>query len=249
MGTSSSPPPRVAGVLGGMGPDATAAFLRAVLRRSGPSARDQDHVPVIVFNNPQVPDRNDALSGRGPSPGPVLAGMARALERAGAEFLLMPCNTAHAWSADIIAATRLPFVSIIEETCRAMLERCPGIGRVGILGTPACVAAGLYAKEFSARGAGTVNCDEAGLARFTELLYAIKRGERGAPVREGMAGLADSLVQRGAEAVIAACTEVPLALAEGDVGVPLIDSLDVLARQCVRYSRGELELPAPGTSR
>jgi len=235
---------RVVGVIGGMGPDATAAFLQAVLHHSGPVEADQQHIPLLVFNNPKVPDRNAALAGRGPSPGPALAAMARALERAGAEFLVMPCNTAHAYASAVVAATPLPFVSIVEETCRAAVTRCPSLRRAGLLGTPACVAAGLYSTGLAAYGVEAVCCDTKGMARFIELLYAVKAGERGDAVRAGMAGLAADLAERGAETIIAACTEVPLVLSTRDLSLPLLDSLDVLASQCVRYSRREIGLPA-----
>ena len=243
MGAAPATADRIVGVLGGMGPDATSAFLQAVLRHSGPVETDQQHVPLILFNNPKVPDRNAALAGRGPSPGPALAAMARALERAGAEFLVMPCNTAHAYAEAVITATDLPFVSIVEETCDAAMALRPGLRRAGLLGTPACIASGLYAGGLGARGVEAVCCDAAGTARFTELLYAIKAGQRGGGVRAGMAGLAAGLAQRGAEVIVAVCTEVPLVLGPDDLSLPLLDSLDVLASQCVRYSRRELELP------
>lgn len=235
---------RVFGVLGGMGPDATSAFLQAVLRHSGPADTDQQHVPLILYNNPKVPDRNAALAGRGPSPGPVLAAMARALERAGAEFLVMPCNTAHAFADAVTAATTLPFISIVEETCAAAMALRPGLTRAGLLGTPACIASGLYATGLAGRGVETVCGDDEAMARFSELLYAIKAGQRGSAVRAGMASLAKGLHERGAEIVIAACTEVALVLGPRDLPLPLLDSLDVLAAQCVRYSRRELALPA-----
>lgn len=234
---------RIVGVLGGMGPEATTAFLQAVLRHSGPVDTDQQHVPLLVYNNPKVPDRNAALAGRGPSPGPVLAVMARALERAGADFLAMPCNTAHAYAGAVTAATALPFVHIVEETCRAVVAGCPGLRRVGLLATPACAASGLYQEALQVHGIEAVCCDADGLERFTALLYAIKAGERGAAVRGDMAGLAAGLGQRGAEAIIAACTEVPLVLGPRDLPLPLFDSLDILAARCVRYSRRELALP------
>ena len=237
-------PDLVIGVLGGMGPDATCAFQQAVLRHSGPVETDQQHVPLLVFNNPKVPDRNAALAGRGPSPAPVLATMAQALERAGADFLVMPCNTAHAYADAVTGATRLPFVSIVTETCLAAMAARPGLRVAGLLGTPACIESGLYGSMLAAQGIKAVCCDAAGMARFTELLYAIKAGQRGDAVRAGMAGLAAGLAGRGAEIVISACTEVPLVLVPGDLPLPLLDSLDVLARQSVRYSRRELALPA-----
>src|SRR5262245_16312339 len=98
------------GVIGGMGPAAT-ADLFAKLLAATPAERDQDHLRVLIDNNPHLPDRNAAIAGRGPSPGPHLAESARGLERAGADFLIMACNTAHAFVADIEAAISIPLLS------------------------------------------------------------------------------------------------------------------------------------------
>jgi uncharacterized protein YdgA (DUF945 family) len=103
------------GVMGGMGPAATADFLGKLLALSG-AARDQDHPRILVDCDPTIPERHAAIRGEGPSPAPRLVAMAEGLERAGAEVLCMPCNTAHAFEADIRAATKLPFVSITEQT-------------------------------------------------------------------------------------------------------------------------------------
>lgn len=117
---------RVVGVIGGMGPAATLDFY-AKLIAATPATREQDHLRVLIDSNPGVPDRNLALAGGAPSPeaapGPVLADMARGLERAGADLLVMACNTAHAFEADIRRAVAIPFVSIITETADAEIGR------------------------------------------------------------------------------------------------------------------------------
>jgi aspartate racemase len=100
------------GVLGGLGPAATADFFSKVVMAT-PAAADQDHLHVIIDNNPKVPNRNEAVAGTGVSPAPVLAEMASRLETAGADFLVMVCNAAHAFQDAITDAVRVPFVSII----------------------------------------------------------------------------------------------------------------------------------------
>jgi aspartate racemase len=230
------------GVIGGLGPEATLDFFTKVLAHT-PAESDQDHLRLLIDNNPKVPNRHAAIRGTGESPAPMLAESARKLAQAGADFLAMPCNTAHAFEPDIRAATTLPFVSIIEEGCEALMRRRPGARQVGVLAAEGCLEAGLYQAALSGRGLAAVTPDAEELRALMDLVYAIKSGNKGEETRAGVRGLAEALIGRGAEAVIAGCTEVPLVLGEGDLNCPLIDSTDVLAERCVRYAKRELPLP------
>lgn len=226
----------VAGVLGGMGPAATADFFARVVA-AGAGGRDQDHIRLIIDNNPFVPDRNAAAAGDGPSPGGVLAGMARGLERAGADFLVMPCNAAHAYAAEIRAATRLPFIDMIEAAVDVTVRMGVG-GQVGVLAADACLQARLYQDALAARGLEAVVLDEAAQARFMALLYRIKAGELGPAAQGEMAALAAELVGQGAQAIVAGCTEVPLVLDAAAVSVPLPSSTDALVQATLARARG-----------
>lgn len=223
---------RTVGVLGGMGPEATLDFFARVLAAT-PAERDQDHLHVIVDSNPQVPNRNDAVAGTGPSPAPVLAEMAQRLAAAGAELLVMPCNAAHAFADAIRAATEVPFVSIVDVTVAEVLRRRPDVRTVGVLAAAGALDAGLYRSAFGAHGVATVEPEGADRDAFMELLYRIKRRDHGPDVSAAMAELADRLVAAGAELVVAGCTEVPLVLKAPDVAVPLVDSTDALVRATI----------------
>ncbi len=227
---------RTAGVLGGMGPAATADFFARVVAAAR-GGRDQDHIRLIIDNNPFVPDRNAAAAGQGGSPGAVLADMARGLERAGAEFLVMPCNAAHAYAAEIEAATPLPFLSMIAATVDALAATCPSAGRVGVLAADGCLQAHLYQKALAGRGFDPVLPGRAEQVRFMALLYRIKAGELGADARREMALLASHLVRLGADALIAGCTEVPLVLTPEDAPAPLIDCTPALVAVTLAYAR------------
>lgn len=235
--------PLAVGVLGGLGPEATLDFFAKVLARTR-AATDQQHLRLIIDNNPAVPNRNDAVAGVGPSPGPALAEMARGLERAGAEFLVMVCNAAHAFQPEITSATSLPFVSIIDETVRATLRALPGATAVGVLASSGCLDAGLYQRAFAPHGVRVLIPTGAARERFMELLYRIKAGDKGAEVRAAMRELARELEGAGAQAVIAGCTEVPLVLPGADLDVPLVNSTDALVDATIAYARGEERLPA-----
>jgi aspartate racemase len=219
---------RTIGILGGMGPAATVDLMARIVAAT-PARGDEDHLHLLIDSNPQVANRNLAIAGMGPSPAPVLVAMARGLEAQGAEMLAIACNSAHAWAGDIRAATGIPLVSMIEATVAAIPA---GIRRVGLLAADACLAAGLYQKPIAEAGLDTLVADDQ--SAFMRLVYGVKAGETGPGARAGMADIAKRLVDRGAEVIVAACTEVPLLLAAADVTVPLIDSTDALVRQLIR---------------
>lgn len=214
---------KVLGVLGGMGPAATLDFL-AKLQAATPVSREQDHLRVLVDINPKVPDRNLEDS----DPGPVLAAMATGLRDAGAQVLAIACNTAHAYAEDV-RASGLPLIDMLEAA--GLAARAQGASVVGVLGTS--LALGLYRERFASLGLEVATLDDHEQVEFMALLYRIKRGEVGAASRNAMAALAHRLIDKGAQAVVAGCTEVPLVLSQGDLSAPFLDATQTLAVRCV----------------
>ena len=217
-------------MIGGMGPAATVHFMSRVLDLT-PARIDQDHLRLIVDNNGGILDRHAAIDGSGPSPAPVLVAMARGLERAGAEMLVMPCNTAHAFAGAVRAASDLPFIDLIEATCDEAVSY--QASHVGVLAADGCLQAELYQNALARRHVEPILLEPRLQSRFMALIHAIKAGDRGPAVINGMKTLADELVAAGAQALVAGCTEVPLVLGAGDLSVPLTDSLDALARSTI----------------
>jgi aspartate racemase len=213
---------RPIGVIGGMGPVATADFMARLVAAVG-AARDADHPRVFVDCNPQVPDRNDASAGQGAAPGAVLAAMAQGLVAQGAEILAMPCNAAHGWADAIVAATPARFVSMIDAAVAAAVAQ--GAKRVGIMAVGATLDARLYQDRLAAAGIASLDCDR---AVVQPLVTAIKAGDTGPAVGAALAAEAARLAAVGADAVIAACTEIPLALGAADVPVAFIDATGAL---------------------
>ena len=216
------------GVLGGMGPAATVAFLARVQALT-PAEGDADHIRIIADINPKVPDRNrqpDAAES-------VLGQMAMRLRDAGAQVLAMPCNTAHAQAAGI-KKVGLPFIDMIAETTEAALSAAgtDAPKKVGVLATPGGEA--LYTRSLQAKGCKIVRLTGPDRETFMSCVYAVKRGDTSDAPRAEMRRLAAALIGAGAEVVIAGCTEVPLLLSADDVSVPLVDSAEVLAQACVR---------------
>ncbi len=228
---------KTVGVLGGMGPAATLDFFARVLAESK-AGRDQEHIRLIIDCNPAVPDRNAAVAGTGPSPAPVLQEMARGLARAGAEILVMPCNAAHAFVDDVRAATDLPVISIIDVTVESLRRSLPQLSRAGILASTGCLDAGLYQTALAATGVQAIVPTGETRERFMRVLYRIKGGDTGDSVKREMIGVADELIEQGAQGIIAGCTEVPLVLAASDVAAPLLNSTDSLVLATIAMARG-----------
>ena len=233
---------RLVGVIGGMGPDATIDFMARVVEHT-PSDRDQDHVRMLVDQNPRVPSRQLAMRGAGESPGPVLGEMANRLEDCGADFLVMPCNTAHVFLNNVNAVASIPFLSIIDETIAAIADQRPKAKGVGILATDGCLRANVYQEAMAEQGIEAILPGAQELGELMGLIEQIKSGDQSDAVATNMAGLAKALIQRGAQAVIAGCTEIPLVLKGAMIDVPLISSTDVLAQKTAAIACGDLPLP------
>ena len=224
---------RAVGILGGMGPEATILLMQKVLA-AVPARDDADHVPLIVHQNPQVPSRIAALiDGTGEDPGPVLAAMARDLERAGARALAMPCNTAHHYAHAVREASGLPFLDMPQLTAAQLAAG--GARRIGLLASPAVRLTGVFDAAFAAhdlraefpRDDGTV----------LELIRAVKAGQ--AVDAATLAREAWALMDAGCDHVLVACTELSLS-AQGLPGdVPWTDSLDCLTDAIVGSAAGD----------
>ena len=227
---------RTIGVLGGMGPDATVDFMSKVISLT-PADKDQDHIHMLVDHNPGVPNRQASILGDGEDPGPELAAMAARLEAAGADYLVIPCNTAYVFKDAVVAASSVPLISIIDVTVADAVAK--GAQAVGVLATDGCLAAGVYQDALQEAGVRAVLPTDDEVAQFMTLCHRIKAGYQGERVARDMAQLAEALVNRGADAVIAGCTEIPLVLKQSALEVPLISSTDVLAEATVALARGE----------
>ena len=225
-----------------MGPDATVDFMAKVIALTD-AERDQDHVRMLVDHNPHVPNRQAAILADGEDPGPVLAEMASRLEASGADFLVMPCNTAYVFEEAIIAATKVPLISIIAESIAAVRESAPDATAVGVLATDGCLQTGIYQSGIEAAGMTAVLPVAGEMEQIMVLINAIKAGNQGTAAGAGRKSLAEALITRGADAIIAGCTEIPLVLTDEMVKVPLVSSTDALALKTVRLARGDEALP------
>lgn len=232
---TNRPAPRRIGVLGGMGP-AAAIDLQARILALTPASRDEDHIPVVCWNVPQVPPRVPAILSGGPSPLPALLEGVRALEAAGAEAIAIACNTAHHWADDLRAAMGVPLIDIGEATVREIghLPRPPRLA--ALAATRGTLASGFFARRLDAAGIPWIAPDEAAQALLDEAIAAVKSGD--APSGGRLLALAaGTMHQRGADLLVAACTELPLAARALPPAIALVDTTQALARAVVDFAR------------
>lgn len=234
-----TPPKRLCiGILGGLGPHATADLFSKILRCT-PAARDQDHLHILIDNHPAIPDRTAfLLNDQRPNPLPAMLATARNLERAGADFLLVPCNTAHAFLPALQPYLHIPVLSMIEATCQYVRLSHPTIRRIGLLATTGTISSRVYADVFAAAGLPLLTPPpEAQEKQVMAAIYgadSIKaRGAHSPCGRQLLLAAAAQLLEQGAEALILGCTEIPLVLNAGDFAVPCLDPTLILAQAAV----------------
>ena len=225
---------KLLGVLGGMGPLATVDFLHKLIEET-PARVDQDHIPVIAYSVPQIPERPPAIIGRGESPLPMMLDGVLTLKRAGAHTLAIACNTAHFWYDDLLRQGGLPILHIADAACDGLAGR----QRVGLLATQGTLAAGFYQARLHAHGiACLLPSDEDQRMLVLPAIECVKRTD----LAQGHAlatRAAQHLLDRGAQAIIMGCTEIPPALEyqASAVSAHCIDATRALARACVAWWR------------
>lgn len=224
------------GVLGGMGPAATLDFMARVVRLTA-AERDQDHVPLVVVSDPRVPDRvGPILRGEGESPLAALQEGVRRLERAGASCIVMPCHTAHAWYDELAAATRLPFLHIVDATLAELRRLAVCLGPLGLLATAATLKAGLYQARLAAAGYDALPPSDEVMTDAVLPAIALVKRDRANEAAPLLRQAVEHLRGEGAERVLLACTELPVALAAAPQAA-CIDATEALARSCLAWWR------------
>jgi aspartate racemase len=230
-------PDRIVGILGGMGPEATADFFREILRLT-PAHKDQDHIPVLIHSDPRVPERTPAILHGGEDPTPFLIRAAVTLEKAGAGILAMPCNTAHYFLPRVQDAVHIPIMNMIEETHRTVLDRVGDAGLVGLLATRGTIRSGVYRDVFAKHGLTILVPDEGDQDRIQEGIFMIKAGTYDASRQDTFERIGARLIENGASAIILGCTEIPLGFRDSRVDYPVVNATRVLAQAVVDWALG-----------
>jgi aspartate racemase len=231
----------VVGVLGGMGPLATVDFMQKLIAAT-PADRDQDHVPVVISSIPQIPDRSAAFRGEGVSPLAAMVSSGQRLMRAGAGLIVVPCNTAHLWFAELEAALQVPMLHLVDAALEDAVSGMQAGASLGLLCTDATLASGLYlyraaqcAKYAGLQWISPTACEMSTLVMPGIQAVKLSHLDEASKL---LTAAANALVRRGAGIVVLGCTEIPLVLSDtsGQIKAPVIDATASLARRAVAWS-------------
>lgn len=224
------------GVIGGVGPEASNYFTSLLVKLRLPYAtRDQEHIPFLLFNNPQIPDRTDYIFSKTENPVPELIKTGMALKNAGATFLVMPCNTAHAFAHDIAEGVGLPLISIVDETAAYIRRKYGSFATVGVLGTTATIKAQLFQQALlrKSKTFTVLTPDDQEQELIMKAIYDIKSNSVNKENKRIFTNAANNLAKRGATVIILGCTEIPLAMTHTYRKFFKIDPMEVLAQKVI----------------
>lgn len=229
------------GIIGGMGPAATCDLMMKIIDMTD-AGSDQEHIHVLVDSNVNIPDRTAALLHGGEDPVPELLASARRLESIGADFLILPCNTAHCFVPRLEKEVNIPFLSMPDET--ASLLRSKGVKIAAVLATDGTVQSGLYEKALAAEGIRTIYPVEEQQELLMSVIYDyIKKGitDPSKLPHDQIVAIVGDLRSRGAEALLLACTELPLAFdITGIDDDTCVDPTRVLAAAAIREAGAKM---------
>lgn len=218
------------GVIGGLGPIATAHFLELVINMTDAKI-DQQHVDMIIYNTPSIPDRTEyILNNSAPSPLPKMIEVGQALAQQGVGCIAIPCMTAHYFYPQLEAAIPVPLINSVAQTVRHLKEN--GIEKVGIMATDGTIRSGLFHQELLKQGLCPVAPDSRAQEDVMHLIF--RNIKTGTPAEmDRFYSAAASLKQQGAQTIILGCTELSLIKRDNPIGAGFLDAMEVLAQQAV----------------
>jgi aspartate racemase len=224
------------GILGGMGPEATAElFLRII--KATPARRDQDHLRIIVDNNPKIPDRTAALVHKKDSPLSEMLKTARNLERAGVDFIVIPCNAAHFYYEDLARELTIPILNMIDLTAKSIKEKYPKTKKAGIIATSGTMETRIFDRALERLNIKVIYPTHL-QENVMEAIYGkIKLGRR-EEAKTILLNVAKYLADAGSDVIVSGCTEASLVLRHEVIDVPLFDPLQILAEAAVEAAFG-----------
>ena len=221
------------GIIGGMGSMATVDLMKKIVSFT-PADIDQDHIPMIIDNNTQIPARIEAIIGKGVSPVPALVRSAIQLECMGADVLMMACNTVHYFYEEVVQYVRIPMLNMINETAKEVKRL--GLKKVGLLATHGTYVSKLYDNALEQFGVSLSIPDDAGVKHIADLIAQVKRGQT-IEIPDQIYSMIDDMEKQGAQVFILGCTELPIAFA-GWQNTKFLDPSEILARKAIEFALG-----------
>lgn len=218
------------GIIGGLGPMATAYFLELITQMSD-AITDQEHMEIYVISKPSIPDRTNYILGRSSqSPVVEMSAAGAELKSLGAELLAMPCVTGHYFYQEVERNVGLPMINAVKETVDYLWDR--NIKRAGILATEGTIKSGLFQCLMEEKKMKCIVPDEAEQKKLMAIIYKdLKAGKR--VHLDNFEIIAKKLRQQGAEVILLACTELSLLKRDYQLGKGYLDVMEVLAAKAV----------------
>ena len=232
---------KILGIIGGMGSMATVDLFRKIVSMTK-AGSDREHMRILIDNHAQIPDRTAAILSGGENPVPYMLDSLRKLETAGAQCLIMPCNTAHYFLPKLQKETEVPFISMLEATSVACRRTFGTMKCAGILATKGTIASGLYQAALEREGVPFAVPDGNEQDLLMQVIYdGVKAGADPETYRDAMCTVMEGMSKRGADYYILGCTELPVAYDELKLTAPAIDPTAELARAAILFCGYEVK--------
>ena len=220
------------GILGGMGPAASAEFITRLIQQT-PATVDQEHIPFVLWNNPQIPDRSTSMRNGDNKPLPYLIEGIKILKHSGCDFIVIPCNTAHFWFHEL-NKLNVKIIHIVDSVADALRD-INITGTIGVMGTQATVEFGLYQYMLNKLSWDCITPSKEEMDTLVQPAIDLIKGGNIEEAKPMLMLVVKSLIDRGAKAVVLGCTEIPLAIKAVEYnGTPIINSIDSLVKVAIK---------------
>lgn len=226
------------GVIGGLGPLASSRFYELIVTMTD-AARDQDHMEILIYNKPTIPDRTDFILGRSAeNPVTMLSEVGTSLAQLGVDYIALPCVTGHYFYDLLTAKIHVPVIHMIKETVKHC--KLHGVSGVGIMATEGTIYSKIFQEEFERCGISTVIPSGVMQDNVSSLIYNNIKANR-SPDMDKFTAVEEELKRNGAEVIILGCTELSLIKRNHTIGAGFLDVLEVLAMQSILLCEAKLK--------
>lgn len=220
------------GIIGGMGPLATADLFEKIIKYTNAKS-DQENIPVLIYSNPQIPDRTAAILNGGKSPVEELVSTGMVLESMGADLLCMPCNSAHYFHEQIQEHLKAPLINMVKLTVDYLEKE--GFKKVAVLGTLSTIRANIYNDFIDNTNIESIEISDQLIEQLNYVIYdVVKANDFDKDIKEFQNLLRDIMQNEKVDAFILACTELPILFEKYKIDLPSVDPTDILALEIVK---------------
>ena len=221
------------GILGGMGPAASAEFVTRLIEQT-PATCDQEHIPFVLWSDPTVPDRSTSLINRDDFPWDKLKQGIIGLKSAGCDHIVIPCNTAHFWY-DRMVQLGAPITHIVGSVSDELKTLEIYSGTIGVIGTKATMRLGLYQDYLSNQGWKVITPSASDIDNYVQPAIDLIKANNIEAARKLLIQVIGNLEQWGVQAIVLGCTELPLAVKDKTYkNIPIVNSIDSLVKAAIK---------------